>query len=456
MIDKYKSEILSSKSQLIDWFEKGCKPKNKWKVGTEHEKFALKFNKKKNKYLPVSYGEENGINDILHEISKFGWKKILEKEKVIALKKCDQSITLEPGGQIELSGAPLYDIHSTCKETNEHLKLLKEVGNKLNIILLGLGSRPYENTIDIPWMPKERYKIMREYMPKKGTKGLDMMLSTCTVQANLDYSSEEDMVRKTSLAVRLQPIITALFANSPFSLGNPNGFLSIRSHIWADTDSDRCGVLKVALEKDFSFKKYIDYALSVPMYFVIRNNNYLNCAGKSFADFMEGKLEQFPGERPTLKDWEDHISTIFTEVRLKKFIEVRGADAGSWSRTCALPAFWVGILYDQDCLEAAEKICKNWNFNDIKNLSQEVSVSGLNTRIKNSNLLDLSKEFIAISKEGLRKRGIRDSAGQDETGYVGVLEEIVTLGKTPAETMIDNFTNKWNEDINKLIKGLSY
>ena len=448
--------IIDSELKLSEWFSEGCKPKKEWKVGTEHEKFALKFLKHENKFHPVSYEEKNGIGKILNRISDFGWKKVYEKDKVIALKKNYQSITLEPGGQIELSGAPVYDIHSTCKETNEHLKLLKKIGDELNITLLGLGSRPFEKTSEIPWMPKERYKIMKDYMPKKGTRGLDMMLSTCTVQANLDFSSEDDMIKKTRVGVKIQPIITALFANSSLSAGVPNGFLSKRRYIWDDTDADRCGVLRVALEENFSFKKYIEYALSVPMYFIIRNNDYLNCAGQSFRDFMKGELKILPGELPTINDWENHISTIFTEVRLKKFIEVRGADAGSWSRTCALPAFWVGILYEENCLEEAEKICKDWSYDDVIKLSKDVSILGLKTSIKGYSLLDLSKELLAISKEGLRIRRILDNAGQDETGYLEVLEEIVSTGKTPAEVMLDNFNGKWKRNINMLIKDLSY
>ena len=448
--------MIKSKEQLEEWFINGCKPKKNWKVGTEHEKFALKFSSIDNKYYPVSYEEKAGIKNILNEISNLGWTKIFEKGKVIALKKDRQSITLEPGGQIELSGAPLFDIHSTCKETNEHLKLLKKIGKNLNITLLGLGSRPFEKTSDIPWMPKERYLIMRDYMPKKGTRGLDMMLSTCTVQANLDFSSEEDMIRKTCLAVKMQPLITALFANSSLSLGKPNGFLSKRRHIWAGTDPDRCGVLKVALQKEFGFKKYIDFALSVPMYFIVRKNRYLDCTGKSFENFMRGDLDILPGEYPTIKDWEDHLSTIFTEVRLKKFIEVRGADAGNWSRTCALPAFWVGILYNSQCLKEAENLCKNWNQDDITSLSNEVSVSGLNATIRGTKILDISKELLTISKKGLRLRAKLDNAGQDETGYLAVLEDIITKKKTPAEELIENFNHKWEKDINQLIRELSY
>mgnify|MGYP001264003490 CR=1 FL=1 len=277
---------ITSKEQLLEWFKLGNKVKRNWRVGTEHEKFAYNYSKEKNSFYPLDYKSSNGIEKFLIEISNHGWEKILEDGNIIALKKNQQSITLEPGGQIELSGAPLEDIHSACKETNEHLKLVKEIGNKFGITLLGLGARPQEDTLSIPWMPKSRYKIMRNYMPKKGSKGLDMMLSTCTVQANLDYSDEQDMIAKTILSVKVQPIITALFANSPLSMGKPNGFLSKRRHIWMHTDNDRCGTLKVAFNEDFGFKEYVNFALSVPMYFIRRNNNYIDCSGASFIDFM--------------------------------------------------------------------------------------------------------------------------------------------------------------------------
>ena len=444
------------KEQLIEWFESGCKPKKDWRVGTEHEKFAYNFSKEKNVYLPLTYEGIGGIKSFLEEIARHGWEKVFEKDKIIGLKNNKQSITLEPGGQIELSGAPLKTIHSACKETNEHLALLKVLGEKLNITLLGLGSRPIEKTDDINLVPKSRYKIMRKYMPKKGKHGLDMMLSTCTVQANLDFSSEDDMIKKTILAVKIQPVVTALFANSPLSEGVPNGYLSKRKFFWTQTDLDRCGILKIAFEEDFSFSKYIDYALKVPMYFIVRDNNYIDCTGKSFKDFMQGKLDILPNQRPFIKDWEDHLSTIFTEVRLKKFIEVRGADAGNWRITCALPAFWVGLLYDRNAMKKALEICKKWAFDDVDRLSQDVAVKGLNAKIRNSSLLEISKELINIAKQGLNARNKVDKRGNNETIYLDILEEIVESGKNPAEKMLNNYTKKWKGNINKLIENLSY
>ena len=445
-----------NKEQLIEWFQLGCKKKELWRVGTEHEKFAYNYVKEKNTYSPIAYEGKEGVESLLKELAIYGWKKVYEKNRIIALKKDKQSITLEPGGQIELSGAPLKTIHSACKETNEHLDLIKKIGKKLNITLLGLGSRPMEKTEDINIMPKARYKIMKNYMPKKGEYGLDMMLSSCTVQANLDFSSEYDMIKKTLLAVKIQPVVTALFANSPLSGGVPNGFLSKRRFFWTQTDLDRCGILRIAFEEDFSFAKYVDYALKVPMYFIIRDNKYLDCSGKSFEDFMLGKLDVLPNERPTIKDWEDHLSTIFTEVRLKKFIEVRGADAGNWRITCALPAFWVGLLYDDNALKKALDICQDWNFKDVETLSIDVAKEGLNSKVKNNRLLEISRELVNISKEGLNTRNKLDKNGKNETAFLDILEEIITSGRTPAEKILQNFSEIWNGNVNKLIKELSY
>ncbi|MAH88725.1 MAG: glutamate--cysteine ligase [Pelagibacterales bacterium] len=448
--------LINSKEQLVDWFKLGNKTKKYWRVGTEHEKFAYNYSEQNNIFTPVNYDSKNGIREFLMEISNFGWEHISEEGKVIGLKKDKQSITLEPGGQIELSGAPLKDIHAVCKETNEHLKLVKEIGEKLNITLLGLGLRPQENNEKVPWMPKSRYKIMKNYMPKKGSNGLDMMLSTCTVQANLDYSDEQDMKLKTLLSVKIQPIITALFANSPLSLGKPNGFLSKRRYIWMNTDPDRCGVLKVAFDDDFGFSKYVDYALSVPMYFVKRDNKYIDCSGSSFKDFMSGKLKELPNIIPTLSDWEDHLSTIFTEVRLKQFIEVRGADAGNWRRTCALPAFWVGVLYEDEVLHKALDICKNWNYEEVKKLSFDVAKDGLNAKIHRNTVNEIALELINLAKEGLKKRNIKDCNGKNEAYFLKVLEDITIKEKTPAEQILENLEHDWKGDITELIKKMSY
>ncbi len=447
---------IEDREQLVAWFKKGFKGKNDWMVGTEHVKFAYTFSKEKKKYIPLSYFGEKGISVFLTELSKYGWKPIYEDGNIIALKKNSQSITLEPGGQIELSGAPLKDLHSTCKETNEHLKLVKEVGQKLDILLVGLGARPNESLEEVPLMPKARYNIMRNYMPSKGSRGLEMMHSTCTVQANLDFESEQDMVKKTSLAVKLQPIVTALFANSPFYKGAYNGFESLRKHIWTDTDPDRCGILKIALEDDFSFSSYVDFALSVPMYFIVRQKEYIDCSGKSFWDFLNGRLDIIPGEQPTFEDWENHLSTIFTEVRLKKIIEVRGADAGNWRRTCALPAFWVGLLYGKNSIKSAEKLCDSWTIKEIEKLSFDVAIQGLDAEIKKEKVLSIAHELLKIARNSLVERGFLDSLGNNESGYLSVLEEILHKKASPARELIYSFANKYNNSIEKLVKDIAY
>ena len=447
---------IEDKQQLVDWFKKGFKKKTDWMVGTEHEKFAYTFSKNKNKFVPLSYDGKIGINKFLKELCKYGWEPIYEEKNIIALKNKRQSITLEPGGQIELSGAPLKNLHSTCKETNEHLKLMKDIGKKLDILLVGLGVRPNESYKEVPFMPKARYQIMRNYMPKKGSKGLEMMHSTCTVQANLDYESEKDMIKKTRLAVKIQPIVTALFANSPFYEGSNNGFESLRRHIWTDTDPDRCGVLKVALEEDFCFSKYVDFALSVPMYFVVRENKYLDCSGKSFSDFLSGNLNILPGEKPTIEDWENHLSTIFTEVRLKKFIEVRGADAGNWRRTCALPAFWVGILYGENSISLAESVCDQWTFDDIEKLSNDVAKQGLDAEIRGEKVLSLAKDLLEIARSNLLKRNVVDNLGNNESIYLSVLEEILQKKISPARELLKKFDIDYDNSMEKLLRGIAY
>ena len=448
--------IIKTKEQLIDWFHLGLKDKEEWKIGTEHEKFAYRFDKRLQKYRSVSYFEENGIKDFLNDLSTYGWEKVKEKENVIALRKNNQSITLEPGGQIELSGAPLKSIHETCKETNDHLELVKRVGENLGIILIGAGARPIGNPNEIDWMPKERYKIMKNYMPKKGNLGLQMMSSTCTVQVNLDYKSENDMIRKFRIGLSLQPIITGLFANSPLSEGKLNGFLSWRRKVWSDTDPDRCGILPMVFDKNFGFESYVEYALKVPMYFVVRDGKFLDCSGNSFENFIKGKLDLLPGEYPTMVDWENHLTTIFTEVRLKHFLEMRGADAGSWKRICALPAFWSGILYDENSLECVEEICSKWTNEDRENMAKNVPKMGLNAKISNSSLFDVAKELLSISTEGLKRRNYLDGAGNDESGYLEELYDIVLNKKTPAEKLVENFQNEWKGDTKKLLKFLSY
>jgi glutamate--cysteine ligase len=438
------------KIDLIKWFEAGCKPKNLFRIGTEHEKFVYKLNSLK----PVSYNETSGIKNILKSLVRFGWVEVNEVGNLIALRKDNQSITLEPGGQLELSGAPLENIHQTCSEVNEHLKQVKIIGNELNIGFLGVGARLEGKLSSDLWMPKPRYKIMRDYMPLVGNLGLEMMADTCTVQANLDYSSEEDMRRKLKTSFILQPIVTALFASSPIENMKPSKYITRRAAIWFDVDKDRCGTPKFIFDEDLSFESWVDYALKVPMYFIRRKGQYINCAGASFEKFMLGQLEQLPNEKPTILDWEDHLSTIFTEIRLKQYIEFRGADAGPWKSLCALPALWVGLLYDSESLNEAESLAKSWSFDMYKKAYKEVPLQGLDLIINKRSINDYAKDLIAISKRGLKKRNFLDGTGNDESSYLNQLEEITHTGNNQAKKMLSMWNN--NEPLKSIYDHYSY
>ena len=440
------------KNDLINWFTEGCKPKKLFRIGTEHEKFVYRMDN----LQPVSYDESSGIKNILKSLVSYGWEEVNEEGNLIALKKDKQSITLEPGGQLELSGAPLENIHQTCSEVYEHLRQVKLVGKDLNVGFLGVGARLEGKLSPDLWMPKPRYKIMREYMPKVGNHGLEMMADTCTVQVNLDYSSEEDMIRKLKTSFILQPIVTALFASSPIEKMKISKFISRRAAIWFDVDNDRCGTPKFIFENNLGFEAWVDYALKVPMYFVKRNGNYINCAGDSFEKFMDGELKQLPNERPTLLDWEDHLSTIFTEIRLKRFIEFRGADTGPWRSLCALPALWVGLLYDSEALNEAESFANSWTIEMYNKAYSEVPIKGMDLVINNNSIKDYAKELITIAKKGLKNRKIYDSSGNDETGYLNQLEEIVYSGKNQATEMLSIWNDNNKEAINKIYERYSY
>ena len=414
MID---TPFIQSKNDLINYFVQGNKPETQWRIGTEHEK--LLFDQQS--CARVSY--EKGIEEILTQLQSFGWQPILEHTKLIGLQRGNASISLEPGGQFELSGAPLTTIHEIRDELDSHLFELKCVAHTLGIRIVGLGVDPISNRNHIPWMPKERYRLMRQYMPTKGVHGLDMMTATCTVQVNLDFSSEEDMALKFKVAMALQPLATALFANSSVKEGKDSGYASYRAAIWQDTDPDRCGLSPFVFEPSFNFEKYVDYALSVPMYFVKRDDIYISALGLSFYDFLQGKLSILPGELPTLKDWEDHLSTLFPEVRLKRYLELRGTDAGTSRHVLALPAFWVGLLYDKDNLQEVYDIIKNWTYDDLKNLYYTVPRLGLNADFQQRKLREWGQQFLKISQKGLKCRNFKDSKGLDETNYLAYLEE---------------------------------
>jgi len=446
------SNILTDYRQLVEHLENGCKPREQWRIGTEHEKFV--FVRGTNK--PVPYEGNPGIRRFLEELTRFGWKQILENGNPIALTMGDCNISLEPGGQLELSGAPLENIHQTCDEVHTHLAQVKEVAEELGVGLLGSGFIPKWKRSDMHWMPKGRYKIMRNYMPKKGTLGLDMMLRSCTVQVNLDFENERDMVEKFRIAVALQPIATALFANSPFLEGTLSGWQSYRSHLWEDTDPDRCGILPFIFEPGMGFEKYTEYALDVPMYFIYRDGKYIDVSGASFRDFLRGELPGHIGKLPKLSDWSDHLTTIFPEVRLKNYLEMRGADGGPWRRLCALPALWVGLLYDPTSQAAAWDLVRNWSIEEHQMLRQTVPKHALNTEFRGQRLCNIATEVLDIAAAGLKARGIVDSEGKDEADFLDTLKEIAERGFSPAEELAQLFGTKWKKNVDPIYEDFAY
>ena len=452
------SPTIESPDQLLQPMIRGEKPVKAWRIGTEHEKFVYA---KADHHAP-SYAEKNGIRDILAALEDYGWQPIEEaspdgSRNVIALKGEDGNVSLEPAGQLELSGAPLVSLHQTCAETGRHLTQVKAIGEATGNGFLGLGMWPDKTRAELPIMPKGRYEIMRSHMPRVGNLGLDMMLRTCTIQVNLDYSSEADMAQKFRVGLALQPLATALFANSPFTEGKPNGYLSYRSHIWSDTDPHRTGMLPFVFEDGFGYQQYVDYMLGVPMYFVYRDGQYIDAAGHSFRDFLKGELAVLPGERPTIDDWVDHLSTAFPEVRLKSFLEMRGADGGPWNRICALPAFWVGLLYDQSALDAAWDMVKHWTLDERQALRDAVPKAGFGAPIPGGRkLLDIAGEALDIATAGLRARAQLNSSGDNETGFLDPLREIVKSGKTPAEHLLDRYHGAWGGDVSKVYAEMSF
>jgi glutamate--cysteine ligase len=447
---------VESPAELARWLEAGCKPPADFRIGTEHEKLPFTLAG----HRPVPYAGPRGIRALLEGMRHLlGWEPILEGETIIGLADVTGggAITLEPGGQFELSGAPVATIHQTCSELNAHLAQLNEVARPLGIAFLSLGMSPKWTRAETPMMPKGRYKIMAAYMPKVGRLGLDMMFRTCTVQVNLDFSSEADMVKKLRVGLALQPVATAIFANSPFTEGKPNGFLSFRSEIWRDTDPDRTGMLPFAFEAGMGFERYVDYALSVPMYFVKRGADYIDVAGSSFRDLLAGRHPALPGERATISDWANHLSTLFPEVRLKRYLEMRGADGGSRERICALSALWTGLLYDAQALEAAWDLVKGWSAEERQQLRDEVPRKGFNAVIRERKVRGLARDMIALARGGLeRRRRLDYYAGQDESYFLDPLAEIVERGETPAEILLERFVGEWNGSVEPAFEALKY
>jgi len=414
------------------------------RIGTEHEKFGYDAATERR----MDYGVVEHVLSSL--VERYGWKPIMEGENIIGCTLNKQSVTLEPGGQFELSGAPLETLKETEEEVRWHIetcvKLAAEKGHKF----AGVGFDPRWSVDETPMMPKGRYKIMRAYMPKKGTRGLDMMFRTCTIQVNLDFESEEDMIRKFRTSLALQPVATAMFANSAFKDGADTGYQSMRSDVWKDTDDDRTGTLGWVFDDDFGFKKYCDYVMDVPMYFVYRNGTYVDVSGESWHDFMEGKLPQLPGDRPTIDDWEQHLTTVFPEVRLKKYMEMRGADGGSFEAILALPALWVGLLYSEKSLAAAEKLVSDWTQAERDGLRNDVTKDGLSTKFRDGTVNDIAKEMVRLAIEGLKERG------QGEEVYMQYLTDIVNKGQSNAAQMSALNATEWKGDISKVYEYTTF
>jgi len=444
---------IENKAQLVDYLVGGARPNAAdWRIGVEHEKFGFDLDT----YEPLPYEGPKGIRAVLEGLQRFGWQPVFEGANLIALSLNGQSVSLEPGGQLELSGAPLETLHQTCHELNLHLAQVKLIGQELGVGFMGLGFQPKWKREDIPVMPKGRYGIMRAYMPKKGSRGLDMMFRTCTVQVNLDFGSEADMVRKFRTSLALQPIATALFANSPFTEGKPNGYVSLRSAVWLDTDPDRSGMVPFVFEDGFGFERYVDYALDVPMYFVYRDGKYIDASGQSFRDFLAGRLPAYPGHKPTMRDWADHLTTLFPEVRLKRYLEMRGADGGPWWRLCALPAFFVGLLYDTEALDAAWDLVKDWTAEERQALRDAVPKHGLHAPFRNGTAQDIAKRAVEIAGIGLRNRNRLSPSGENEGHFLDSLRGIAATGLTPAEELLDRYHGKWQGNIDRVFKELAY
>ncbi|TWG61736.1 glutamate--cysteine ligase [Aminobacter sp. J44] len=442
--------------ELVSYLAAGNKPKEEWRIGTEHEKFPFYVDGNR----PVPYGGDKGIRALLEGMQRLlGWEPIIDAGHIIGLVEPtgQGAISLEPGGQFELSGAPLKTIHQTCREGNAHLAQLREIAEPLGIRFLGLGGSPKWTLAETPRMPKSRYDIMTAYMPKVGTKGLDMMYRTCTIQVNLDFSSEADMRRKMQTSLKLQPLATALFASSPFTEGTTNGLQSWRGDIWRDTDNARAGIKEFFLAPNFGFADYVEWALDVPMYFIIREGRYFDATHVTFRQFMNGALkDEIPNGVPTMGDWANHLSTLFPDVRLKRFLEMRGADGGPWRRICALPAFWVGLLYDDAALDAAETLTSDWTYNEVIQMRDEVPAQGLATKLRNRTLREVAREVLEISRSGLAARNQKNREGYDETGYLAPLEEIVARGSTSAEEMVKAFHTRWGGSIEPVFLEFAY
>ena len=446
---------ITDHSQLAGYLEDGCKPKQDWRIGTEHEKFGFC----QDTLQPLPYEGARSIKAILNGLKdEFGWNAVNEGDNIVGLVKDGANVSLEPGGQLELSGAPLETIHETCDEVNQHLKEVQTVADRIGAKFIGLGAAPEWTHEQMPLMPKGRYKLMDAYMGTVGTHGTQMMRRTCTVQVNLDFSSEADMVQKMRVAVALQPVATALFANSPFFEGKVNGHKSWRSRVWRGLDDARTGMIPFIFDEGFGFEAWAEWVLDVPMYFVYRDGVYIDALGQSFRDFLKGELPALPGETPTLSDWADHLTTVFPEARVKKFIEMRGADGGPWRRLCALPAFWVGLTYDQAALDAAWDLAKNWDADTRQAMLVAASEDGLQARVGNISMLKLAGEVVDIAEAGLKSRAKPGAGGMvpDETHFLNALKDSIATGEAPADELLRRHSTDWNGDIKQIYDAYKY
>jgi len=447
-----KATPIEGRAALVEYFEAGNKPRDAWRIGTEHEKFGFQ----QEDLRPIPFEGERGIGAVLEGIAKFGWERVEENGKLIALTQGLASVTLEPAGQLELSGATLETVHDTCAETAQHLYQVKAAADPLRLGFLGMGFQPKWRREDMPWMPKGRYRIMRDYMPKVGSLGLDMMTRTCTIQTNLDFASEADMVKKFRVSLALQSVATALFADSPFTEGKPNGFVSYRSQVWTDTDPDRTGLLDFVFEDGFGFERYVDYLLDVPMYFVYRDGRYIDAAGKNFRHFMDGRLDVLPGERPTMADFTDHLTTAFPEVRLKRFLEMRGADGGPWNRICALAAYWVGLLYDDAALDAAWDLVRDFSLVERHALRDGVPRQGFRLPFRGATVRELALESLKISQAGLNRRARLNRGGATEAIHIEPLIEMAMANETAADRKLALFHGEWGGDVDRVFHEFAY
>jgi len=452
------TEPVTDRRQLIEWLEAGCKPHHAYRIGTEHEKFA--FYKDTHKPVPydgIAREGRKGIKDLLVGFrDATGWHEIRDGANLIGLYGEEGgAISLEPGGQFELSGAPLETLHETAAELHAHIDLCHRLADPMGIGFLGIGVTPEWHLSDVPVMPKSRYQIMTAYMPKVGTRGLDMMYRTSTAQVNVDFSSEADMVKKLRVSLALQPLATAFFANSPFIDARPSGRLSERSEIWRDTDNQRAGMLPFAFDAGMGFEAYVDYALDVPMYFIKRGDHYHNVAGASFRDLLAGRLSDVAGAHTTLSDWANHLSTIFPEVRLKRYLEMRGADVGSQAHILAVSAFFTGFLYDQSALDACWDLVKDWTAQERQTLRDDVPRLGFDATIKGRSLAQVGQHILAISRAGLKARSRLNQVGQDEGVYLDLLDERLAHHKTNAHIALEAYEGRWGHSFDGLYDEFS-